>query len=512
LPAFEKLVAANVESVMCAYNRVNDEPCCGSNSLISDILVEQWGFKGHVLTDCGALYDFYSPNGHKTVSNSAEAAALALKTGVSLNCGGTFSSLSEAVDLGLVTEKDIDAQLSKLLKTRFKLGLFDPQGMNPYNDIPIDVVDSQEHRDLAREIASKSMVLLKNNGVLPLSNSLHRYYVVGPNAASVDALLGNYFGVNSQLVTFLEGIVSRVEAGSQVQYSPGTTLDQPNANEMDWSSGGAASADVTIMVMGLTRHLEGEEGESISSPYAGDRLDYDIPENQMEYLRKLKSHGKPIVAVITGGCPMNLTEVHELADAVLFAWYPGEEGGNAAADLLFGNVSPSGRLPITFPKSLAQLPDYEDYTMEGRTYKYMTQEPMYPFGFGLSYATFDYSDISLSKEKIKLNDTASLKCTVKNTSGVNGDEIVQLYVSSEIKGVKGPLYALKGVQRIFLGPGESKEVSFAITPQILSLVNDLGESVNHKGTFRFYIGGSLPSKRSLALGASEGVNTSLVVK
>lgn len=511
LPAFEQLVSAGVESVMCAYNRVNDEPCCGSKTLLTEVLLANWAFKGHVVTDCGALNDFYSDIGHGAVTTSAEAAALALKSGVSLNCGDTFQALSDAVSLGLVEEKDIDKQLSRLLKTRFKLGMFDPEELNPYHKLTMDVVDSNEHRELALETAVKSMVLLKNNGVLPLSNELNRYYVVGPSAASIDALLGNYFGVNSRLVTFLEGITSRVAAGSQVQYSPGTTLDRPNKNPMDWSSGGAASADVTIIAMGLTRHLEGEEGESISSPYSGDRLDYNIPENQMEYLRKIKSHGKPVVAIITGGCPMNLSEVHELADAVLFAWYPGEEGGNAAADIIFGNESPSGRLPMTFPKSLDQLPAYKDYSMAGRTYRYMTKEPMYPFGFGLSYADFEYSGISLSEDRIKNKASSKLTLNVKNTSEIEADEVVQLYISLE-DSKKAPLFSLKGVKRIHLLPGQSKEVSFEINPDMLSLVNEDGEKVLNKGNYKLFAGGSLPTQRSLDLGAEKGLQVTLKVK
>ncbi len=513
LPAFEQLVSSNVESIMCAYNRTNDEVCCGSNSLLTDILVDQWGFKGHILTDCGALTDFYSEIGHGTVSNRVEAAVLALKSGVSLNCGDTFSALTEAVALGMIKESDIDEQLAKLLKTRFKLGLFDPLESNPYNQISYNVIDSKEHRELAYETAVKSMVLLKNNGILPLKNNLDRYYVVGPNAASIDALLGNYFGVNSQIVTFLEGIASRVALGSQVQYSPGTTLDQPNVNPIDWSSGGAADADANIVVMGLTRHIEGEEGESISSPYSGDRLDYNIPKNQLDYLKKIKgNHGKPVIVIITGGCPMNLSEVHELADAVLFAWYPGEEGGTAAADILFGNVSPSGRLPITFPKSLDQLPPYEDYSMKGRTYRYMTKEPMYPFGFGLSFAKFDYSELKLTKESIGQQENTILSCVITNTSEQSADEIAQLYISPKTKQMNSPLFSLKGVKRVSLKPGESKEVSFVVSPDMLNQINEKGEKELKKGVYQLSVGGSLPTKRSLALGASPALSKTLSVR
>lgn len=513
LPAFKALVDAGVESIMCAYNRTNDEPCCASNYLLTEVLQKKWGFKGHVLSDCWALVDFYSENGHKTVTTKEEAAALALKSGISLNCGNTYEVLADAVKNGLVSEKKLDEELAKLLATRFKLGMFDPAEMNPYNKIAFDMVDNDEHRQLAYEAAVKSVVMLKNNGVLPLKNTLHRYFVVGPNAASIDALLGNYYGVNPRIVTFLEGIVDRVSPASQVHYSPGTTLDRPNVNPIDWSSGEAAGSDATVMVMGLTRHLEGEEGESISSPYFGDRLDYNIPQNQIDYLKKLKGdHGKPVIAVVTGGCPMNLAEVHELADAVLFAWYPGQEGGSAVADIIFGNAVPSGRLPITFPKSLEQLPPYEDYSMAGRTYRYMTAEPMYPFGFGLSYSSFAYDDVKLSSGSIKKGKIVEINCKVTNSGKYAADEIVQLYVTRLDAEVRTPLYSLKGTKRISLKPGKSEMVSFPINTDMLEHISEKGESVIKKGRYKVYVSGSLPGKRSNELGGSSGVEIELELK
>ncbi len=513
LPAFEALIDAGVESVMCAYNRTNNEPCCANNYLLAEVLFGKWGFKGHVVSDCWALVDFYSDNGHGTVPNAVEAAALALKSGVNVNCGSTYSSLVDAVKMGVIEESLIDKRLFPLLKTRFKLGMFDTSKDNPYNEIPIEVVDSKEHRALAYETAAKSMVLLKNNGVLPLKNNLNRYYVVGPNAASIDALLGNYYGVNPNMVTFLEGITSKVANNSQVQYSPGTTLDRKNVNPIDWSSGGAAEADVTIVVMGLTRHIEGEEGESISSPYFGDRLDYNIPENQIKYLKKIKgNHEKPVVAVITGGCPMNLTPVHEIADAVVLAWYPGEEGGNALADILFGRVSPSGRLPVTFPKSLDQLPPYEDYAMESRTYRYMTKEPMYPFGFGLSYTSFTYSDEYIAAHKIKKGQSTEVGCMVSNNGNCESTEKVQLYITDNEASIATPLYALKGIKCITLKPGESRKVVFTVSPDMLELINEDGDAIFEKGDFTLFIGGSLPTERSLKLGAPKPVKIKLTLK
>lgn len=513
LPAFKALVDAGVESIMCAYNSTNGEPCCANKYLLTDVLLGQWNFKGHILTDCGALVDFYSENGHGTVKTRTEAAALSLKNNVSLNCGSVYRNLTEAVEKGMVDEKEIDKMLFPVLKTRFKLGLFDPSGINPYDTIPFEVVNSKKHRELAYEAAVKSVVLLKNNGVLPLKSNLNFYYIVGPNAASIDALLGNYYGVNANMVTFLEGITDRVSPGSQVQYSPGTTLDKPNVNPIDWSSGSARWADATIVVMGLTRHIEGEEGESISSPYFGDRLDYNIPQNQIDYLRKIRGdHNNPVIAVITGGCPMNLTEVQEMADAVLFVWYPGEEGGNAVADIIFGNTSPSGRLPITFPKSLDQLPAYEDYNMQGRTYRYMTEEPMYPFGYGLSYSTFEYGAIKVSDKTIRKGENVEVSCPVTNTGNFPGEEVVQLYITDKEASVAVPLYSLKGIKRILLKPGESKEVSFEINTEMLQIIDEEGNSKLEKGEFTVYISGSLPSKRSADLGASEPVSLGLVLE
>ncbi len=516
LPAFEALVEdAKVEAVMCAYNSTNGEPCCANEYLISDVLRDKWNFKGHVLSDCWALVDFYEQEkGHGVVKTQAEAAALAVQSGVSLNCGDTYPALPKAVEEGLVTEAEIDEQLAILLRTRFKLGLFDPMGSNPYDDIDTSVIDSDTHRELAKEVAQKSIVLLKNDGILPLKNDLAKYFVTGPNAANVDILLGNYYGVNPRMVTIMEGISNAIDAGSQLQYRIGALLDRQPINPMDWASGNAGNSDVTIAVLGLSSLLEGEEGESLASATAGDRLDYNLPQNQIDYLKKLRNAAgdKPIVAVITGGSPMNLAEIHELADAVLLVWYPGEEGGTAVADILFGKVSPSGRLPITFPKSLDQLPAYEDYTMQGRTYKYMNEDPLYPFGYGLSYTQFNYGEPKLTSKKISKNKNQTVSVNVTNQGKTESDEVVQLYITDLKASVDVPNFQLKGVQRIKLEPGASKEVSFEITPKMLELINDEGEKVLESGDFKIYIGGSSPMKRSFELGASALAETTITLQ
>ncbi|WP_295648869.1 glycoside hydrolase family 3 N-terminal domain-containing protein [uncultured Mucilaginibacter sp.] len=510
LPAFKALVDAKVEAVMCAYNRTNNEPCCGSNLLLDDVLRNEWGFKGHVVSDCGAIADFYM--GHKVVPGQAEAVALSVKHGVDLNCGDEYPALVEAVKRGLITEKEIDAALSTLLRTRFKLGLFDPAQNSPYNNIPTSVINSAEHRALAKEVALKSIVLLKNNGVLPVKNNLAKYFVTGPTASTTDALMGNYYGVNPHMSTILEGLAGGIQAGSQMQYKPGVLLDRDNNNPIDWTTGDAQAADVTFVVMGITGLLEGEEGDAIASPNFGDRLDYNLPKNQIDFLRKIKTgNTHKVVAIVTGGSPMNLSEVNDIADAVVLAWYPGEEGGNALADIVFGKVSPSGRLPVTFPKSFAQLPPYEDYSMKGRTYRYMTAEPMYPFGFGLSYTQFSYAPMVLSSTQVAKNSQVTAETTITNTGKMEAEEVAELYITVPQTG-DNPQYSLKGFKRVKLAPGESKKVSFAITPELMKSVNDNGESVLLSGNYKVYISGSVPSNRSLELGAAKPAVGSFVVK
>ena len=510
LPAFHALVNAKVEAVMCAYNRTDGEACCANTYLLDDVLRNQWGFKGHIVSDCDAIADIYE--GHKLVNSKAGAAALALRRGVNLNCGDTYLALPEAEKQGLITQAEMDSSLAILLRTRFKLGLFDPPGGNPYDRIPESVINSAGHRDLARKVAEKSIILLSNKGVLPLSDGLKQYFLTGPNATSVDILLGNYYGVNNRLVTILEGLAGHIEPGSQLTYNQGVLLDRPNVNPIDWASGNAKGADATICVMGITGLLEGEEGESLASPTKGDRLDYNLPEAQIEYLKKLKAgNSHPVIAVVTGGSPMNLAEVQQIADAVLLIWYPGEEGGNAVADVLFGKVSPSGKLPVTFPRSYDQLPPFEDYSMKGRTYRYMSAEPLYPFGFGLSYTTFAYSALTVSKQRLHRGETVTADLTLTNTGKYISDEVAECYLTQENAGDTAALFALKGFQRVSLAPGDSIRLHFVLTPDQLSVVDAKGVRVQLPGKIRISIGGSLPSKRSEELGAAKPVTTEIEI-
>ncbi|RPJ59587.1 MAG: glycoside hydrolase family 3 protein [Acidobacteria bacterium] len=512
LPAFKALVTeAKVEIVMCAYHRLYGDPCCGSKLLLQDILRKEWGFQGHVTSDCWALVDFYQ--GHKLVKTPEEAAALAFKTGVDTNCGSTSPYLKGAVEKGLITEAQIDQALTTLLKTRFRLGLFDPPERNPYTKIGPEVINSQEHRDLAREAAQKSIVLLKNkNNLLPLKKDIKQLYVMGPNAADANILLGNYYGITGNLHTILEGIAAAVHPGTNVDYRQGFLLDRENINPTDWTTGDAHKAQAIIVVMGLSGLIEGEEGEALASPTKSDRYEMGLPANQVNYLKKLRAAGnRPIILVLTGGSPVAIPEVHDLADAILYVWYPGEEGGTAIADVLFGNVAPSGRLPITFPRSVAQLPPYEDYSMKGRTYRYMQEDPLYPFGFGLSYATFAYSDLQVSKKQVRKGDSVEVTAVVKNDGKVAAEEVVQCYLTDVQASVPTPAYDLRGFKRVKLAPEESQKVTFSISPEAMQLVNNNGEQVLEPGDFRVTIAGAAPVKRSVDLGAAAPVSAVFTV-
>lgn len=512
-PAFEALVKeANVETVMGAYNRVDGEPACGSPFLLQETLRDNWGFNGHVVSDCGAIADFHLY--HKVTNSAVESAALALKSGTDLNCGNVYPALVEAVEQGLVTEDLVDKSLRRLLETKFKLGFFDPVDDNPYNAIPESVVASQKHFDIALEAAQKSLVLLKNKeNALPLSSSIKNLYVVGPQANNSEVLLGNYYGMSSRLVNMLEGITAAVSTGTTINYKQGCLPFRTNVNPIDWTTGEAKDSDAIIAVMGISTLMEGEEGEAIASSTKGDNIKPYLPENQIEFLRKLrKDNDKPVIVVMTGGSPMIIPEVYELADALIWAWYPGQEGGTAVADVIFGNISPSGKLPLTFPMSIDQVPPYDDYSMEGRTYKYMKEDPLFTFGFGLSYTSFEYSNISVEKTKIKQDGKVNLSVTVKNNGAMNADEVAQVYLKQPNAGEGAPLAKLVAFQRISLAAGESQTLSFEVDTDELQQYSNTGEASVVKGSYEIIVGGASPSSRSEEIGAPTPVRTSFVVK
>ena len=432
----------------------------------------------------------------------AESAAMALNHGVSLNCGNSYPALKEALDRGLVTEATIDERLTNLFITRFELGLFDPPSMNPYKEINESVINSEEHSEIAYEAAVKSVVLLKNNGVLPLDKNLRTLYVTGPQANNSTVLMGNYYGMSNKLVNILEGITSRVSAGTSVDYRMGVLDFRDNINPIDWATGNAKEAEATIAVMGISQLLEGEEGESLASPTKGDRIDLNMPSNQVDFIRKLKDgNDKPVIVVMTGGSPITMPEVEELADAILWVWYPGQEGGNAVADVIFGNEVPSGKLPLTFPVSANQLPDYEDYSMVERTYRYMTSKPLYPFGYGLSYTDFRFNDLHLDREEIAADESLTLSVEVKNSGEYAADEVVQLYVSVPDAEGNQPLWSLKNFERVELKKGTSTTVSFKLDRDDLEQFNNEGKTEVAAGTYTVHIGNASPGERSDELGA-----------
>ncbi len=505
LPAFRRLVEAGVESVMGAYNRTNDEPCCASSLLLEDVLRGSWGFAGHVVSDCGAIGDIHDY--HRVTKNAEESAALAVKRGCDLNCGSTYKALPAALEQGLLTEEEIDLSVRRLLRTRFRLGQFDPSERDPFARIGTDRIRAPEHTTLAREAAEKSIVLLKNEGVLPIARTdePRRIYLAGPNAASVDVLLGNYFGMSDSLVTVLEGLTAASPEHYTVEYKMGISADRPNANPVDWSIPGKwDNFDAIVAVLGLVPMLEGEEGEAILSTERGDRVSIGLPDHQVEWLRKLKATGMPLVVVLAGGSPLAIPEVHELADAILMMWYPGEQGGAALARLLYGDVSPSGKLPVTFPRSVEQLPPFEEYAMDGRTYRFMREDPLYPFGFGLTYTKLTYGGASATPSSLAAGEPIRIAATVTNTGDVATAEVVQCYLTDLEGSVRTPLASLCGVERVFLPAGASRTVTFDLPPAAMELVLDDGTAVVEPGRFRAVVGSCSPGSRGVELGAPDG--------
>ncbi|MEZ6192028.1 MAG: glycoside hydrolase family 3 C-terminal domain-containing protein [Phycisphaerales bacterium] len=501
LPAFKALVEAGVEAVMGAYNRINGEPACASPTLLKKTLREQWGFKGHIVSDCWAIRDIHE--NHKLVNSLAEAAALAVKHGCDLNCGCAYAELVNAVEQGLLTEDDIDRSVRRLLETRFKLGMFDPSQRVPFADTPMSVVNCERHRALAREAAAESVVLLKNrHNILPIKSGLDRILVVGPNASSLDVLMGTYHGVSSSMTSIAEGIISRADEGTTVEYRMSCLLDHANVSPVDVTRDQIKGSDLVIAVMGLSPILEGEEGDTIASPTAGDRETLGLPDNQIDFIKRITGLGTPVVLVLTGGSALAIPEVHDLVDAVLMVWYPGEQGGHAVADVLFGDTSPSGRLPITVPKSIDQLPPFNDYAMAGRTYRYMTDEPLYPFGFGLSYTRFEYSDLTIPAGLHKQGRAIPFSVKVQNTDGTESEEVVQIYLKTPEGDAPSPRYSLVGMQRIRLAPGKYTELKLSLDPQAMQTVNADGTSTQRSGTYELWVGSCSPDPRAVELGTA----------
>lgn len=634
LAAFRTLVVdGGVQSVMGAYNMLRGEPCCASSQLFN-ILRDEWGFDGYVVSDCWAISDFHQFQGY--TDGPAQSAAIAITRGTDLNCGVTYNYLLPALDQGLVTEEDINVAVGRVMKARFRLGMFDPPGNVPWSMLPVSVNCSYYNNWLAREAARESIVLLKNNNLLPLNNDIRSIAVIGPNADNFEALLGNYNGIPRNPVTILEGIINKVGPATRILYSEGSDLaagvhnlfpippacfvtsdgmqgvkgeyydnpelegdpvftrsdenidfywetmsphpDIPDDNfgirwttflvppetgeyilgswgsskyvvwfegeriieysgdhhafhreaapvlleegkryrieviyrnisgdadiKLLWAMPGkeriaraveaAGKADAVVLVLGLSQRLEGEEmGIEIEGFAGGDRTNLNLPGEQLNLLEAVASTGKPLVVVLMNGGPLAVGRVHEIAGAVILAGYPGEEGGNAVADVIFGDYNPAGRLPVTWYKSVEQLPPFEDYSMTGRTYRYFTGEPLYPFGYGLSYTTFSYSNLSIP-ERIEAGDNVMVSVKVTNTGPRAGDEVVQLYLTDLKASTERPIRQLEGFRRIHLKSGESMEVEFLLTPRQFSLINIRGERVIEEGYFEIVAGGKQP--------------------
>lgn len=642
LPAFKEVVErTNVEAVMCAYNRFRGEACCGSSELLQEYLRKQWNFKGHVVSDCGAIRDFYT--GHKISANSAEAAALAVRRGTDLNCGTAYRGLKEAVAKNLITEKEIDQAVMRLFRARFKLGMFDPDSIVDYAKIPMSVVDCGKHRDLALEAARKSVVLLKNDGVLPLNKKLKKIAVIGPTANDEETLWGNYCGYNKNGVTVLQGIKDklpyadvRYEVGCELSenfpqlepisseylytnadlkehgvkalyYNNPSRWGQPkheviedSLNKVWWDESPykdipadnfgadfetyiripeegkyalgvegfygykyyvndslvfkystvhhprkkfylrhckagevlkvrieykhekvnhalvrllwgrsdtdgqieravalAKRSDVVVLCVGINQNLEGEEMTVKTKGFSGgDRTEIGLPDTQRKLVKRISELGKPVIMVLLNGSPLSVPEEHNAVNAVIEGWYGGQAAGTAVADVLFGDYNPSGRLPVTVYRSIDQLPDFTDYGMKGRTYRYFAGDALYEFGYGLSYTAFEYTDLKVPERK-ETNKAVEISVKVTNTGNRDGNEIVQLYVSRHGLPFETPIRSLKGFKRISLKKGEARVVSFTLQPEELAVVDDEGRIWAMPGEVLLSIGGKQPDKKSL---------------
>jgi len=502
LPAFRATVMeAKAQSVMCAYNAINGEPACANGTLLQEHLRKDWGFQGYVVSDCGAAADVFIPDGHKFAPNAEAGVTTAFKAGMDLICGDYRNHMSTeptaivgAVRHGLLPESVLDRALTRLFTARIKLGLFDPPGGNIYSKITASQYDTPAHREVALQMAKESLVLLKNSGnVLPLKKTPSVIAVIGPNADDLDALVGNYNGTPSRPVTILAGIRARFPQ-SKVVYVKGTGLvaTDPSA---DQAIEAARGADLVVMVAGLTAHIEGEEMKVDAEGFAGgDRTSLDLPAPQEKLLQRVQAVGKPTVLVLMNGSALGINWADQNVPAIVEAWYPGGQGGTAVAALLAGDFSPAGRLPVTFYQSVAQLPPFDDYSMAKRTYRYFAGEPLYPFGYGLSFTTFDYSNCSVSKPVVPATDNVTVVVDVANSGAMAGDEVVQLYLTHS--GVQGaPLRALKGFQRIHLDRGEKRTVVFTLRDRDLSIVDENGKHRIMPGRVDVWVGGGQPVRR-----------------
>ncbi|QGH33644.1 glycoside hydrolase family 3 protein [Gracilibacillus salitolerans] len=506
LPAFRDAVKdGNVEAIMGAYNAVNGEPCCGSETLLEQILRQEWEFQGHVVSDCWAVVDFHE--GHRVTSTKQESAALAINNGCDLNCGSMYKYLVRGVEEGLISEETIDTSVKRLMMTRMKLGMFDEESNVPYANILFEVNDSKEHNELALETAKKSLVLLKNkDNFLPLNKEKTKSIaVIGPNANSREALIGNYEGTASQYITVLDGIRSALP-DSRIYYAEGCELYNKKQSALDHPEDRISEAisiaersDVVVLCLGLDATIEGEEMHESNTFGSGDKPTLELPGLQRDLMKKLHETGKPIVLVNLSGSAIALNWADEHLPAVVQAWYPGAQGGKAIASLIFGEYSPSARLPVTFYKSSEELPDFHDYSMKNRTYRYMENEALYSFGYGLSYTSFIYKPVNQLDHSFSTSENINIQLSIQNTGEMEAEEAIQIYVRNIEASVRVPNLELKGFKKIKLKPKEEKVIEFTVTPRDLSLITEEGIRVIEPGHYQIFIGGSQPDKRSVHL-------------
>jgi len=496
LPAFRDLVVdAGVAGVMCAYNAYDGEPCCASNLLMQQILRDHWGFKGYVTSDCGAIDDFYRH--HKTHQNEAYAAADAVFHGTDLDCGrDAYKGLVEAVQKGIIDEKQIDVSLKRLFTIRYQLGLFDPAENVPYSKIPLSVLESPRHKELSSTITRQSVVLLKNdNNFLPLNKNLKKVAVIGPNADNEVSVLGNYNGFPTEITTPFKSIRNKLK-NAEVVYEKGVDYVVPSENsdaEIASLVQRMKNMDVVIFVGGISPEIEGEEMPvKLEGFNGGDRTSIKLPAIQTKLMQALHAQNIPIVFVMLSGSAIAIEWESENIPAILNAWYPGQDGGNAIADILFGDYNPSGRLPVTFYKKDSDLPAFNSYNMKERTYRYFNGEVLYPFGYGLSYTTFAYSPVKIAKNADS-RSSVQVEVDVKNTGKHDGEEVVQLYISHPNYAENKPLYALKAFKRVPIKAGKTERVILTLTPKDLGMIAADGLLNVIPGKRKLYIGGTSPS-------------------
>ena len=500
LPAFEACVReGEVEAVMGAYNRTNGEPCCGHTVLMEEILRGKWDFQGHFVSDCWAIKDFHT--GHMVTNTAPESAALALKKGCDVNCGNTYLHILKAYQLGLVTEDEITQAAVRLFTTRFLLGLFDE---TEYDTLSYDMVECKEHLELAAKAARESMVLLKNNGVLPLDKEkVKTIGVIGPNADSRRVMIGNYYGTSSHYTTVLEGI--QKEAGEEIRvlYAEGCHLYKDRveglAMRQDRLSEAmivAANSDVVVLCLGLDETLEGEEMDQGNGVGSGDKQDLLLPEVQRELLDKLLEQSTPVILCLMAGSALDISNANEKAAAILQTWYPGAGGGKQVAEVLFGKISPSGKLPVTFyhNEDLTYMPAFTDYSMKGRTYRYLDRKPLYPFGYGLTYGNVKVKEVQVSTE-----DGVSLQIQVKNEGIRATEDVVEVYINNLESAYAVKNHSLCGFARVELEPGEEKKIEIFIPESAFMVIDDSGEKRRDGNRFRLSAGTSQPDERSFEL-------------